>query len=158
MATAFTQQICCVRSASGVDSGVFEAFVKLPAKIAPGEMEQVIGAVEALPGVVEAIDTARYDPDNLYLTVTTQPGRDEALWPGSRAVIEMRSGQCAAPNVSLDCEGRRNLLLSDDDKASRDDHLKSIMIDAIEAGQGVVGRLTSSQVEGSASHIIDHVL
>lgn len=158
MPTAFIQQIRCVRSASGVDSGVFEAFAKLPAKIAPGELEEVIRAVESLPGVVEAIDAARDDPDNLYVTNTTQPGRDEALWPGSGEVIEMRPGQSAAPDVSFDFEGSRNLSLWDYDTVSRDDHLGSIMIDAIEAEQSDIGRLASSQVEGSVYYIIYNVV
>lgn len=150
MLTASIQQIRHV----GVDSGVFEAFGQLPAKIAPGEIEQLVRAVEALPGVIEAIEVARDDPDNLYLTNTTQPGRDESLWPGSGEVIEMRPRQSAAPDVSFDIDGSRNLSLWDYDTVSRDDHLGSVAIDAIEAGQGAIGRLTSSQVEGSIYSII----
>lgn len=157
MPTATIQTIRCIRSASGIDSGVFDALATLPAVVAPGEIEAVIATVRALPGVIEAIDAARADPDNFYVTTGTSPGRDTALWPSSGEEIEMRPDQSVNPDVSVDFETTQNLSLWDYDSVSRDDHLGSITIEAGEQGQGEIGRLASSQVEGSLYYIIYRV-
>jgi hypothetical protein len=157
MPTATIQTIRCVRSSGGIDSGVFDALATLPATVAPDQIDALIRAVAALPGVVEAIDAARNDPDNLYITTDTSPGRDNALWPGVGELVEMRPDQSIAPDVTVAFDTTQNLSLWDYDTVSRDDLLGSIMMAADEQGQGVIGRLASSSVEGSLYYIIYRV-
>jgi hypothetical protein len=154
MPIATIQTIRCIRSASGIDSGVFDALATLPTVVAPAEIDALVSAVHALPGVVEAIDDARDDPDNFYITTGTAPGREQALWPPVGQDVDMRPDQSVAPGVTIEFETTQNLSLWDFDSVSRDDHLGSIMIDAAEQGQGEVGRLASSKVEGSLYYII----
>jgi hypothetical protein len=157
MPTATVQTIRCVRSASGIDSGVFEAFAQLPLVTLPGELDQIVQNVRALPGVIEAIDAARSDPDNLYITAGTTADRDLALWPSPGEDVDMLPDQSVAPNVTLDFETTQNLSLFDHDTISADDHLGSIMMDASEQGQGEIARLASSSVEGSVYYVIYRV-
>lgn len=154
MPTATIQTILCVRSASGIDSGVFEALATLPIQVLPGEIDALISTVRALPGVIEAIDAARNDPDNLYVTAGTDTGRESAIWPGNGEDVDMRPDQSVAPGVTIDFENTQNLSLWDYDDVSRDDHLGSILIDSAEQGQGEIGKLASSRVEGSLYYII----
>src|SRR5699024_2194199 len=113
MPSATIQTIRCIRSASGIDAGVFDALASLPLQVVPGEIDALVQSVRALPGVVEAIDSARDDPDNLCVTAGTSPGREQALWPPSDEEIEMRPDQSVAPGVRLDFEFTQNLSLWD---------------------------------------------
>ena len=157
MPTATIETIRCVRSASGIDASVFEAIASLPLEVAPLEVDAVIEAVKALPGVIEAIDTARDDPDNLYLTTDTTGDRDLAVWPGPGSDVSVRPDQSISPALTIDFEFSQNLSLWDYDTVSRDDHLGSILIEASQAGQGEVARLASSEVEGSVYYVIYRV-
>jgi hypothetical protein len=153
MPTAVVQTVRCIRSASGIDSGVFEAFAQLPLVALPAEIDQIVQTVRALPGVIEAIDAARSDPDNLYITATTNADRDQALWPPPGVDVDMLPDQSATPDVSIDFETTQNLSLFDHDSVSADDHLGSIMMEAAEQGQGEIARLASSSVEGSVYYV-----
>jgi hypothetical protein len=157
MPTATIQTIRCVRSASGIDSGVFESFARLPLTVLPSELDAAIAAVKALPGVLAAIDAARADPDNLYITAQTTADRDLALWPAPGRDVSMLPDQSVAPSVSLDFDHSQNLSLFDHDIVSADDHLGSIMMSADEQGKGEVARLASSSVEGSVYYVIYRV-
>lgn len=157
MPTATIETIRCVRSASGIDAPVFDAIATLPSEVAPSEIDELIRTIKALPGVIEAIDAARDDPDNLYLTAGTTGKRDLAIWPAPGTDAEMRPDQSISPAITLDFEFSQNLSLWDYDSVSRDDHLGSILIEASQAGQGEVGRLASSRIEGSVYYIIYRV-
>lgn len=157
MPQATIETIRCIRSASGIDAGVFEALSRLPLQVAPDEIDALVASVRALPGVVEAIDSARGDPDNLYVTAGTNPGREQALWPPPDTEIEMRPDQSVAPGVSIDFAFSQNLSLWDYDTVSRDDHLGSIMIEASEQGAGEIARLASSSIEGSVYYVVYRV-
>lgn len=158
MATATILTIRCIRSASGVDAGVFDALATLPIKVAPELLEDLLASVRALPGIVEAIDAARGDPDNLYLTLGTSPGRDAALWPAAGQDMEFRPDQSAVANVSIEFDHTQNVSLWDYDSVSRDDHLGSITIEEAEQGEGEIGRLAHSRVEGSLYYITYEVV
>lgn len=157
MPTTTIQTIRCVRSASGIDPGVFQAFAGLPTTVVPSELDSVIEALKALPSVLEAIDAARSDPDNLYITGQTTADRDRALWPAPGVDVDMRPDQSVEPNVTLNFTHSQNLSLFDHDTVSADDHLGSIMMSASEQGAGEIARLASSSVEGSVYYIIYRV-
>jgi hypothetical protein len=157
MPTTTIQTIRCVRSASGIDSGVFEAFARLPLTVVPSELDGAVEAIKALPGVIEAIDAARSDPGNLYITAQTTADRNRALWPAPGVDVDMLPDQSVEPNLTLDFTHTQNLSLFDHDTVSADDHLGSIMISASEQGSGEIARLASSSVEGSVYYIIYRV-
>ena len=149
MPTGTIQTVLCVKAASGVDGSVLDAIGSVADKVLPGDLGEVIAAFKALPGVVEAIDASRSDPDNLYLTTGTSPGRDDALWPGGGADVDMLPEQSAAPAVSVDFDTTQNISLWDYDTVSRDDHLGSIQMEAGDQGAGPVAKKAASTVEGS---------
>jgi hypothetical protein len=153
MPTATIQTIRCVRSASGIDGAVFDSIATLPTRALPSELDAIIDTVKALPGVIEAIDTARDDPDNLYLTTGTTGDREQAVWPASGQDVDMRPDQSVAPRITVDFEYTQNLSLWDYDTVLGDDHLGSITIEAGEAGQDEISRLASSRIEGSVYYI-----
>ena len=80
MPTATVTMIYCVHPATGTDIGVIQALAGLSETFTPQEIGGVraLDFVKALPGVIQAIDTARSDPDNLYVTTDTGGGRDNA--------------------------------------------------------------------------------
>lgn len=153
MPTVNIQTLLCVRSASGIDGGVFEAFAQIPATFVPDEISAVIASIRALPGVVEAIDAARTDPDNIYMTTSTNEGRENAIWPPEGVEIEMLPDQSHEINLNLDFNFSQNISLFDHDTVSADDHLGSIMVSADEAGMGPRVGKAASQVEGSVYFI-----
>jgi hypothetical protein len=157
MPTVTLQTIHCIRSASGIDAGVFDAFANLPETIVPSELSVVIDGLKAIPDVLAAIDTARSDPDDLYVTTGTSGDRDLAIWPGPGQDVEMQPDQSVAPNIAVDFETSQNFSLFDHDTISDDDHLGSITVFASEQGQGEIGKRASSAVEGSAYYIMYRV-
>jgi hypothetical protein len=149
--------LVCVRSASGIDAGVFQAFAQLPPQIVPSQIGFVLDALRAAPGVLEAIDAARSDPDNLYVTLQTSGDRDLAIWPGPGQSVDMLPDQSASLGVGVEFGFSQNVSLFDHDSISGDDHLGSVMMLAGEQGQGEIAKLASSSVEGSAYYIIYRV-
>jgi hypothetical protein len=149
MPTVTIQNLLCVRSASGIDGGVFEAFAQVPSTFLPDQMSAIIASIRSLPGVIEAIDAARSDPDNIYMTTSTNKGRANAIWPPQGVDIDMLPDQSQEINLSVDFEFSQNISLFDHDPISSDDHLGSIMVKADEAGTGSRVGKAASQVEGS---------
>ena len=144
--------LICIRSASGIDGAVFDALAALPPKVEVPEIASVIESVKALPGVLAAIDAARSDPDDLYLTFFTTGDRAHAAWPGIGQSTEMRPDQSAELAVSVEFNFSQNVSLFDHD-FSRDDHLGSITMLAEEQGNGQIAKFAHSSVEGSAYYI-----
>jgi hypothetical protein len=157
MPTGTIQALVCIKSASGVDIGVFHAFAQLPTPILPSGIDATINILKASPGVIEAIDAARADPDNLYVTLQTGADRDRAIWPGPGQDVDMLPGQSARVGISVDFEFSQNVSLFDYDTVGSDDHLGSVTILADEQGQGDIAKLASSIVEGSAYYVIYRV-
>lgn len=158
MPRATIRTVYCVRPATGTDAGVNQALAGLAAEVLPSQVGgNLLEGLKRLPNVIAAIDSARSDPDDLYITTGTQGGRDNAIWPGRGSHGSMRSGQSFAPTISLDFATTQNISLWDYDSVSRDDHLGSIMIQASDQGRGEIAKLASSAVEGSAYYIIYRV-
>lgn len=149
MPTGTVQTILCVKAATGVDGAVLSALASVADKIAPSEISQVIEAFKALPGVVEAIDASRSDPDNLYVTTQSASGRDQAAWPGGGSDVPMLPEQSVSPGIGVDFGATQNISLWDYDSVSDDDHLGSIMMEAADQGMGPIAKKASSTVEGS---------
>jgi hypothetical protein len=146
--------INCVSAATGVDGPVVNAIAALPESIpALDEIEASIRqAVRAVPGLIEAIDVARQDPDNLYLTSNPAGGLDNAVWPGNGQTCDMQAGQSVAPGLELAFQDSLNISLWDYDSASDDDLLGSIQVSADDVGQDVL-RKAASPVEGSIYYV-----
>jgi hypothetical protein len=156
MPTAHVSTIICVQQATGTDGGVNQALAGLPETLFP---EQVGGAaalatIRSLPGIVAAIDEARSDPDDLYITTDTVGGRDNAIWPGPGSNTEMQAGQSVAPHITVDFSDSLNISLWDYDSVSDDDLLGSVTIFESEQGQGQQVKLASSTVEGSYYYVM----
>src|SRR5262245_44057676 len=109
MATATITMIYCVHEATGTDLSVLQSIAGLPATIVPDQLGgPLLEAVQALPGVIQAIDMARSDPDDLYITTSTEGDIDNAIWPGSGNTIPMQAGQSVSPQVAIDFTHSQN--------------------------------------------------
>src|SRR5262245_24567504 len=159
MPTARISTIFCVQQATGTDMGVNDAIASLPEKLLPPEINGVaiVDAIRAIPGVISAIDAARSDPDNLYITTVTQAGNENAIWPGPGQRVDVQAGQSFTPNLSLDFTDSQNISLWDHDSPSDDDLLGSVTMLSSEQGVGEIAKLARSQVESSAYYVVYRV-
>jgi hypothetical protein len=153
-AHATIQQIYCLRHATGTDAGVVEGLAGLvPMKLLSELNGATLGDfVKGLPNVTAAIDSARADPDNLYITTTTSGDLDESIWPPGHETVDMRADQSQAPGISVPVEFSQNISLWDHD-VSRDDLLGSITILESERGAGQIAKLAKSEVESSYYYV-----
>jgi hypothetical protein len=155
MTTATITMIYCVQQATGTDFAVNEAIAGLPEKIVPAELgvSNLLEAVQSLPGVISAIDTARSDPDDLYITTSTVGSVDNAIWPGPGSTVPMQAGQSQAPQFGVDFTGSQNFSLWDRDSISDDDLLGSVTVLESEQGSGEIAKRAASNVEGSVYYV-----
>ena len=78
MPTATIKMLKCVQAATGTDLGVNNALARtLPGAIIPSQLG--VDPLTAIVNTIGAIDAARTDPDDLYVTVGTATGRDNAV-------------------------------------------------------------------------------
>ncbi|GAA4452237.1 hypothetical protein [Phytohabitans houttuyneae] len=154
-ATATITGILCVRHATGTDDAVNQALAGLVGAIGIGELGglSLSEFVKRGPGVVEAIDTARSDPDQLYLTTDTSGGLEKAVWPQGGGTVEMQAGQSVAPGLSLPVTSSQSVSLWEYDTVSGDDLLGSVTIMESEAGAGEIAKLAKSEVESSFYYV-----
>lgn len=154
MATATLLLLYCVKEATGTDLSVIEAIASLPEKVVPSGFgfSNVLDAIRSLPGVIAAIDMARSDPDNLYITTSTEGDIDNSIWPGSGNTQDFQADQSASPQVAIDFSYSLNISLWDYDTSS-DDLLGSITIYETEKGQGEITKKAYSLVEGSYYYV-----
>jgi hypothetical protein len=155
MATATLLLLYCVKEATGTDLSVIEAIASLPEKIVPSELgfSNVLDAIQSLPGVIAAIDMARSDPDNLYITTSTEGDIGNSIWPGSGNTQDFQAGQSNSPQIAIEFSFSLNISLWDYDTSSSDDLLGSITIFESEQGQGEITKKASSVVEGSYYYV-----
>jgi hypothetical protein len=157
-AVATIVNIHCVKEASGTDLGSLspalqEAFNsllprELPAGQRPGDV------VAGFAGLITAIDEARSDPDNLYITTNTEGVIANSIWPGGGATQPLQASQSVQPQIDIDFENRVNLSLWDEDGVfDSDDLLGSITIEEAERDGGEITRFAYSKVESSAYYI-----
>ncbi|MEU4576336.1 hypothetical protein [Nonomuraea sp. NPDC023979] len=154
-ATATIQQIWCLRHATGTDAGVVEGLaglapVKLLSELDGGSLADF---VKGLPNVVNAIDSARSDPDNLFVTTTTSGDLDDSIWPPDHTTVDMQADQTQAPGVDVPVEFSQNISLWDFDDVSDNDLLGSITVLESEAGAGSIAKLAKSETETSYYYV-----
>jgi hypothetical protein len=154
-ATATVLEVWCLRQSTGTDAGVNSSLAGLADTLVPDQLGGLALAefLRNLPGVASAIDSARSDPDDFYLTTDTSGGMDNAIWPGGGQTISMSAGQSKSPQVTVDVDFSQNLSCWDRDSVSRDDHLGSIKIREDEQGLGEQIKLAKSDVESSYYYI-----
>lgn len=152
MPTATISTVFCFQPASGIDGPVNSAILNLvPNAFA---LDDPLGrptadVIKAMPGVLQAIDNARTDPDQLYITTDTAGGRANAIWPGPGAMQDMQAGQSNDVDLTLDFNHSLNLSLWEYDSGSADDLLGSVTLYASEQGSGDQVKKAYSTVEGS---------
>lgn len=159
MATAKVSMIYCVSAATGVDGGVNRAIADLAPSLSgealSGDSEAAIKtAINAVPGLIEAIDTARQDPDDLYVTTDTAGGVANRVWPTASETKPTQAGQSQNPRLELEFSGNLNISLWDYDSGSGDDLLGSVTVLESEAGEGEIAKLAASTVESSAYYVV----
>lgn len=155
MPIATVTTVYCVQQASGADVGALQALTRLPAALLAAELGgDLLQAITSLPDVVAAVDTARSDPDDLYLTTDTVGDVDAAVWPAPGVTKSMQAGQSAEVMLALEFGHSLNVSLWDHDSVSDDDLLGSVTILTSDTGQGEVARLASSRVEGSVYYVL----
>lgn len=156
-AVATIINVHCVKEASGTDLGTLspalqEAFNStLPRELFDGERPGDI--VASVAGLIAEIDAVRSDPDNLYMTTSTEGEIENSIWPGGEETRPMQASQSDQPQIDIEFENRVNLSLWDEDSASDDDLLGSITIEEAERDQGEITRFAFSTVESSAYYI-----
>jgi len=153
--TATIYKILCVRHATGTDDAVNQALAGLADMIGLEELGGLPLAefVKSGPGVVEAIDTARSDPDQLYVTTDTAGGLANAVWPQDGGTVDMQAGQSVSPGVSVPVDNSQSISLWEYDSVSDDDLLGSITILESESGVGEISKLAKSEVESSFYYV-----
>jgi hypothetical protein len=158
MATATILQIYCVKEATGTDLGALaapleQALSLLPPVLTGGVDPQA--AVGSVVNLVEILDQVRSDPDNLYVTTTSEGDIDNAIWPGDGNVVDIQQGQSVFPNLAVEIPAfGQNISLWDKDSfLDPDDLLASIAMFEAEQGSGVLSKLGRSQVEGSVYYV-----
>lgn len=156
MPLATITTVFCFQQATGVDGPVNAAIFGLVPDVIP--LNQFVGqsaqqVIKQMPGVMQAIDAARSDPDQLYITTATEGDRDNAIWPRPGAAKEMQAGQSNDINLQLPFDHSLNLSLWDYDSASDDDLLGSVTLYANEQGTGDMVKKACSSVEGSCYFI-----
>jgi hypothetical protein len=158
MPTANVLTVYCVQAATGVDGAVNQAIANLVEEIWPDQFGgNLLDGIRAAPNVIAAIDAARSDPDDLYITTGTAGGMSNAIWPSAGSHGSVQAGQSFTPNLSIDFENSQNLSRWDYDSGSDDDLLGSVTMLASEQGSGEVAKLARSMVEGSAYYVIYRV-
>lgn len=161
-ATVTITMLYCVSAATGVDGPVNRALANLPSRLLPGQLggdasaaiKSVVGGV---PELINAIDAARQDPDDLYVTTDTAGGLDKAIWPGEKRTRPSRADQSHNPGIQRQFSGNLNISLWDYDSASRDDLLGSVTVLASEKGKGQIAKLAKNAAEGSAYYVVYRV-
>ncbi|MFJ9154251.1 hypothetical protein ACIRP7_40850 [Streptomyces sp. NPDC102270] len=157
-ATATILDAYCIHAATGTDASVNQAVGALAGKIPLSSIGTSLqDFVASVPQAVAAIDAARGDPDNLYITTSTEGDLDNAVWPGNGSTGTVGSGQTQPLGVTVPVEFVQNLSLWDFDDVSSDDLLGSIRIEVSERGEGPIAKLATSPVEGSVYYVTNRV-
>ncbi|MFB7335708.1 hypothetical protein ACFC00_29350 [Streptomyces adustus] len=151
---ATIHDVYCVHAATGTDASVNDALGALAGTIPLSSIGNSLQEfLSSVPQAVSAIDASRGDPDNLYITTTTEGNVDQALWPGGGSAGSVESGQTQPLGITVPVDFAQNLSLWDYDSVSSDDLLGSIRIEESELGQGPIAKLASSPIEGSVYYV-----
>lgn len=100
-----------------------------------------------IPGLVAAIDEARADPDQLYLSLSNQE-RDRKIWPIGGDVVEINGGQIVRPNLRVPFNEVVDINFWEWDGGSDDDFLGRLTVDLTHVG-GVRYQVVSNPAEGN---------
>jgi hypothetical protein len=155
-ATATIVQIYCVKEATGTDLGAINLALSGLWPVLPGgfDPESIKNMVRSVFGLADAIDRARSDPDQLYVTTHTAGGLDNSIWPGGGVYHPIEQGQHVFPNITVPiAHWGENISLWDYDEISADDLLGSIAMFEAEKGFNEITKLGRSLVEGSAYYV-----
>lgn len=155
-ATATILEIYCVKEASGTDLAVLYAVntALTPLYTVLGGGFDISSYVNSVPNLIASLESARSDPDELYVTTYTGGGLANSIWPPGGARQDISQGQSVMnPNIVVPFVYGVNISLWDYDSISSDDLLASIQIYETERSLGVLTKLGRSMVEGSAYYV-----
>lgn len=161
----------CLAVASGIDQAALTEVLNLSGDVtaaaanAVGTSDPAVSAglnaatsvLRRVPAVAAAIDAARQDPDQLYLTRGNAEGRGNRIWPYGKQHERILNGQSAQfnnLNLPLGPIHRLNIGFWEYDSGSGDDYLGTLTIDP----SSPVGRkvqLVTNPVEG-ALYLVDY--
>jgi hypothetical protein len=99
------------------------------------------------------MESARSDPDNVFITTDTSGDLDNSIWPPGNTTVDMQAGQSVAPGIMIPVSFSQNLSVWDEDSASGNDHLGSVTIFESERGAGEIAKLAKSEVESSYYYV-----
>lgn len=158
MATVRLLMLFCVRHASGTDFGATQAIAGLADFIPASQFGSPLSSVISnLPQVIAAIDTARSDPDDLFVTTDTTGDFGNSFWPPGGQTQNFQAGQSATVMLDFEFAHSINFSLWDYDSSSPNDLLGSVTVFEQEAGTGEIAKLAKSDVEGSAYYVFYEV-
>ena len=97
-------------AATGTDLGAIEALASIPESIDlnPFGGDLVTGIAQTLPGVIGALDTAQADPDNLYVTTSTEGEIEKRS--GRRRRETRQQYRCALASRLRRCRDRNRVV------------------------------------------------
>ena len=148
----------CVHEATGVDAPVLtELLQAIPAELFADTLGSSLpDVIRAIPEVVRAVDVARSDPDDFFMTTKTSGDIEDSIWPPGQKTVDLQAGQSVTPQVSITFDRAVNISLWDED-VSDNDLLGSILIFAEEAGRGEIVKLAHSAIESSYYYVFYEV-
>jgi hypothetical protein len=162
-ATATFKMLYCVQAATGTDFGAIQALAGIPEKLdlASFDGDLIRGVAAAIPDVVAALDSAGDDPDELFVTTSTEGELENAIWPepdgaGEQTPVPIRAGQSVTPFVEIEVRFSQNVSLWEADLgflSSDNDLLGSITILESEQDEGDIAKVASSTVERSVDFV-----
>ena len=152
--------ILCIQPATGTDLGPLRAVAEMANEFSAAELgvANLASYIKHVPEIVAALDAARNDPDDLYVTTVTEGDVDQRIWPKNRKTVPMRQRQVVTPMLQLNVDegGLLSLSLWDWDPI-RDDLLAAVTISAAESGEGEKAKRGWSDIEGSVYYVIYEV-
>lgn len=151
MPNVVIRSLFCVHAATGTDAGLNAVIAGIPESLeflAMPSDAQLQGVIRAIPGLIDAIDAARADPDDLYLTNDTSGGVENRIWPIDKKYHPVNTNQLVTLGVAIAFEDKLNLSLWDHDSSSDDDLLGSIVIDSVDVGKEMTKKAWS-EIESS---------
>jgi hypothetical protein len=90
--------------------------------------------VRAIVDLAAALDRAGDYPDQLYLSLSNNPGTSRRIWPQSIPSYNIRGGQIVRPNLSIPFSDAIDVNFWEYDSGSSDDFLGRLTVDASHIG------------------------
>lgn len=123
---------------------------------------------EKLPALIWAIDEARDDADDLYMSLSTERGHEAAFFPSFGEYTDRFSPGVPARLEGVNCRvvpyifgvdprrDRVSVTLFDHDGSSRDDILGNFVFNTSDAGKGELATMSISEKHGGVVYVVHY--